>query len=417
MRYSFPHLLVQSWRKHRGWAEAWREPEFKQGANYDVIVVGGGGHGLSTAYYLAKHHRIGSIAVLEKGYIGGGNTGRNTTVIRSNYLFDESAAIYSLGHKLWGSLTSELDFNLMFSARGVFNLGHSLQDMRDIERRAAANQLNGLDSQVLSASEVKKMIPIIDTSRDARYPILGASYQPSGGIARHDAIAWGMARGASGLGVEIFQNCAVEGIDVRRGRVVGVRTSRGKLNCGKLAVAVAGDSSTLARMAGFTLPIESHPLQAFVSEPMKPVLHTVVMSGAVHAYVSQSDKGDLVIGAGIDGYSSYAQRGSPSVNEHTAQALLALFPIFSRAKINRTWAGTVDVAPDASPIIGLTPVDQLYINCGWGTGGFKATPGSGYVFAHTVACDRPHEINQPFGLERFESGSLIDEHGAAAVAH
>jgi sarcosine oxidase subunit beta len=305
----------------------------------------------------------------------------------------------------------------MFSQRGVLNLGHTLQDMRDIVRRVNSNRLNGVDGVVLSAAQVKQLVPIINDSPDARYPILGASFQPRAGIARHDAVAWGFARAADARGVDIIQGCEVTNIRRDRGRVVGVETNQGFIKAKKIGVATAGHSSVLANMAGFRLPIESHPLQAFVSESIKPVLDTVVMSNAVHAYVSQADKGDLVIGAGIDAYTGYGQRGSFSTIEHAVQAIREIFPMFSRVRMNRQWGGIVDVCPDACPIIGKTPLDGLYFNCGWGTGGFKATPGSGWVFAHTIAQDRPHALNAAFSLERFSTGHLIDEHGAAAVAH
>jgi sarcosine oxidase, subunit beta len=414
-RYSIFSLARNALGHHEGWQAAWRTPEPKR--EYDVLIVGGGGHGLATAYYLAKEHGITNVAVLEKGYLGGGNTGRNTTIVRSNYLWDEAAHLYEKSMKLWEDLSQDLNYNVMYSARGVMNLGHTLQDMRDIERRVNANRLNGIDGEVLTARQVKEMVPIINDSPNARYPIIGASLQRRGGVARHDAVAWGFARGADARGVDIIQNCEVTGIRRDAGRVTGVETTRGFIGAKKVGVVVAGHASVLATMAGLRLPIESHPLQALVSEPLKPVLHTVVMSNAVHGYISQADKGDLVIGAGIDHYTGYGQRGSFSIIEGTLAAILELFPVFSRVRMNRQWAGIVDVCPDACPIIGLTPVKGLYFNCGWGTGGFKATPGSGWVFAHTIAHDGPHELNAAFTLERFTTGHLIDEHGAAAVAH
>jgi sarcosine oxidase subunit beta len=414
-KYSIFSLIRNALSYHQNWPLAWRSPEPK--ADYDVIIVGGGGHGLATAYYLAKEHGIRNVAVLEKGWIGGGNTGRNTTIIRSNYLWDESAALYEHSLKLYEGLSQELNFNIMFSQRGVLNLAHNLHDMRELSRRVNANRLNGLDSEILTPAQIKEMVPILNTSPGARYPVLGASLQPRGGTARHDAVAWGYARGADALGVDIIQNCEVTGIRRNRGKVEGVETSRGYIGAKKVGVVVAGHCSVLAEMAGFRLPIESHPLQALVSEPIKPIHHSVVMSNAVHVYVSQSDKGELVIGAGIDAYNSYAQRGSLAVVEGQMGALVELFPIFSRLRMMRQWGGVVDVSPDASPIVAKTPVENLYFNCGWGTGGFKATPGSGWVFAHTIAHDDPHPLNAPFTLERFNTGFLIDEHGAAAVAH
>ncbi|MCP4491319.1 MAG: sarcosine oxidase subunit beta family protein [Gammaproteobacteria bacterium] len=414
-KYSIFSLARNAMSYHQNWAKAWRSPEPKQ--QYDAIIIGGGGHGLATAYYMAKEHGMKNIAVLEKGWIGGGNTGRNTTIVRSNYLWDESAHLYEKSMKLWEGLSQDLNYNVMFSQRGVYNLGHTLQDMRDIQRRVNANRLNGIDGHVVTPQEIKAAIPHINISQDVRYPIMGASLQPRGGVARHDAVAWGFARGADSYGVDIIQNCEVTTILQDNGEAIGVETTRGKIMSPKIGVVVAGHCSVLSEMAGFRMPIESHPLQALVSEPIKPILNTVVMSNAVHGYVSQSDKGDLVIGAGIDSYNGYGQRGSFSGIEHTVSAIVELFPIFSRVRMNRQWGGIVDTAPDACPIIGNTSVKGLYFNCGWGTGGFKATPGSGWVFAHNVATGEPHELNRAFALERFVSGHLIDEHGAAGVAH
>jgi sarcosine oxidase subunit beta len=415
VKYSAFSLLKNALSHNQKWREAWRSPEPKK--KYDVIIVGGGGHGLATAYYLAKEHGVRNIAVLEKGWIGGGNTGRNTTIVRSNYLWTEASLLYEKSMQLWEGLSQDLNYNVMFSQRGVYNLGHTLQDMRDIERRVNANRLNGIDAEVVTARQIEQSIPLINTSPSARYPILGASLQRRAGVARHDAVAWGFARAADKLGVDIIQQCEVTGINRASGRVTGVETTRGTIQADKVGVVVAGHASVLADMAGMRLPVESHPLQAYVSEPLKPVLDTVVMSNAVHGYISQSDKGELVIGAGIDAYTGYGQRGSFPTIEHAMQAILELFPSFSRVRMLRMWGGIVDVCPDACPIISKTSVDGLYFNCGWGTGGFKATPGSGFVFAHTIAEDRPHDLNAPFDLRRFETGALIDEHGAAAVAH
>lgn len=411
--FSIWSLLRNSMSYHEGWQRQWRSPQPK--SEYDAIIVGGGGHGLATAYYLAKEHGMRNIAVVERGYLGGGNTARNTTIVRSNYLWDESTQLYEKAMKLWEGLSQDINYNVMFSQRGVMNLGHTLQDMRDIERRVGANRLNGVDAEVLTPEQIKEIVPFINLN--TRYPVLGASYQRRAGVARHDAVAWGFARAADALGVDIIQNCEVVGIRRENGAVVGLDTTRGSIKTKKVALVAAGHSSVLAKMADVRLPIESHPLQALVSEPLKPIFPTVVMSNAIHAYISQSDKGDLVIGAGIDAYTGYGQRGSYQTIEHTLQAIVEMFPIFSRVRMNRQWGGIVDVSPDACPIISMTPVKGLYINCGWGTGGFKATPGSGWVMAHTVAQDRPHPLNEAFSLNRFYNGHLIDEHGAAAVAH
>ena len=415
MKNSLFTLIFKGLNQNSRWEKAWTKSELKK--NYEVVVVGGGGHGLATAYYLAKNHGIKDIAVIEKGYIGGGNSGRNTEVVRSNYLWDDAAKLYEFSLKLWQNLSSELNFNVMYTKKGVLSLGHSLQEMRDISRRVNANRLNGIDSELLNVAEVKEKVPLINISADIRYPILGASFQPRGGTAHHDAMVWGFARAASLLGVDIIEDCEVVGTKVVGGKIIGVDTTKGFVSANKVAVAVAGNSSVLAQMARIKLPIETYPLQAWVTEPIKPCLDVVVMSNTVHAYLSQTTKGDLVAGAGIDPYTSYAQRGGFHVLEDAIAAIVELFPVFSRLRMLRQWAGIVDVSPDACPIIGQTDVKNLYINCGWGTGGYKATPGSGWVFAHTVANDKPHILNEPFSIERFETGRLIDEHGAAGVAH
>lgn len=415
MRYSLLSLARNACSAHSRWPRAWRAAELKPA--YDVIIVGGGGHGLATAYYLAKNHGLRNVAVLERGSIGLGNTGRNTTVVRSNYLFSESAALYEHALKLWEGLSQELNYNTMFSQRGVVNLAFTRHELTEMERRCGALRLNGIDCEMLSPAQTRRWLPILALDEASRYPLLGALVQQRGGNARHDAIAWGYARAASALGVDIVEQCPVTGLRIEGGRVVGVETTRGHAAAGRVGVATAGHSSVLMDMAGVRLPIQSFPLQALVSEPVKPILHTVVMAGLVHVYLSQSDKGELVIGAARDAYVSYAQRGSLHIIEDQLRGLLELFPVFSRLRMMRQWAGIVDCTPDASPIIGSTAVRDLWINAGWGTGGFKATPGSGWVFAHALAEGESHPLSQPFGLERFSSGRLIDEGAAAGVAH
>ncbi|MCV9998390.1 sarcosine oxidase subunit beta [Pararhizobium sp. YC-54] len=415
-KYSVFAVAREAMRGHRGWEAQWTSPEPRK--EYDVIIIGAGGHGLGTAYYLAKEHGITNIAVLEKGWLGGGNTGRNTTIIRSNYLYDESAGIYDHALKLWDGLSQDLNYNVMYSARGVMMLSHNIHDQQVFKRHIHANRLNGIDNEWLTPEQAKEFCPPLDISRTARYPINGAALQRRGGTARHDAVAWGYARAAADRGVHIIQNCEVTGI--RRnpdGSVAGVDTNRGQINARKVGVVAAGHTSVLMEMAGVRMPLVSYPLQALVSEPIKPIFPCVVMSNTVHAYISQSDKGELVIGAGTDQYSSYSQTGGLQIITHTLDAICELFPIFRRMKMMRSWGGIVDVTPDRSPILAKTPVQGLYVNCGWGTGGFKATPGSANVFAHTIANDAPHKINAPFTLERFRSGRLIDEAAAAAVAH
>jgi sarcosine oxidase subunit beta len=382
-----------------------------------VVIVGGGGHGLGAAYYLARDHGLTNVAVLEKGWIGGGNTGRNTTIIRSNYLFGESVALYDHALKLWEHLSQDLNYNLMFSPRGVMMLAHTLHEVQVIKRHVHANRAHGVDNEWLTPQAAKDFCPPLNIG-DMRYPVLGAALQRRGGTARHDAVAWGFARAADSLGIDIIENCEVTGI--RRdafGAVDAVQTSRGLIRTRKVGVAAAGHASVIMKMAGVHLPLESYPLQALVSEPVKPVVPCVVMSNTVHAYVSQSDKGELVIGAGTDAYTSYTQRGGLHISNQTLEAVCELFPTFRRLRMLRNWAGIVDVTPDRSPIIAKTPVPGLYVNCGWGTGGFKATPGAAHLFAWTIARNEPHPINAPFTIERFREGRLINETAAAAVAH
>jgi sarcosine oxidase subunit beta len=415
-KFSFGALLRHAAFGHMHWEPQWRSPEPQAG--YEVVIVGAGGHGLATAYYLAKEHGIRSVAVLEKGWLGGGNTGRNTTIIRSNYLWEESEVLYEHALKLWETLSHELNYNVMYSPRGVLMLAHNLHDVHVFKRHVHANRLAGIDNEWLTAAEAKKFCPPLNISSGMRHPVLGAALQRRGGVARHDAVAWGYARAADRLGVDIIENCEVTGI--RRapsGAVTAVDTTRGEIRTRRIGVVAAGHTSVVLAMAGLRMPIESFPLQALVSEPVKPVLPCVVMSNTIHAYISQSDKGELVIGAGTDQYVSYSQRGALHVTAHTLDAICELFPMFRRMRMLRNWGGIVDVTPDRSPIIGKTTVPGLYVNCGWGTGGFKATPGSGHVFAATLAREEPHPLAAPFSLERFTTGRLIDEAAAAAVSH
>jgi len=402
-RFSGLSLLRRGLAGQRGWQPQWRHADPRPA--YDALIIGGGGHGLGTAYYLASEHRLANVAVFEKGWIGGGNTGRNTTIIRSNYLFPESAALYDHAVKLWESLSQALNYNVMFSQRGVMMLAHTVHDVQVAKRHVHANRA------------ARAFCPLLNIG-DIRYPVLGAALQRRGGTARHDAVAWGYARAADALGVDIIENCEVTGI--RRnadGAVEGVETTRGTIRAPRIGVAAAGHTSVILKMADVELPLESYPLQALVSEPVKPVFPCVVMSNTIHAYISQSDKGELVIGAGTDAYTSYTQRGGPHITSDALAAISELFPMFRRMRMLRCWGGIVDVTPDRSPIIGKTGVPGLYVNCGWGTGGFKATPGSAHVFAWTIARDAPHPLNAPFTLERFRDGNLIDEAAAAAVAH
>jgi sarcosine oxidase, subunit beta len=412
-RYSFVNLAWQALRGNQRWRPAWREPQLKTG--YDVVVIGGGGHGLATAYYLAKKHGVRNVAVLERGWLGGGNSGRNTQVTRSNYFHPVSSSFYDHSLCLYERLGTELNFNVMLSQRGLVQLAHSEHDLEMNRRWCNAIRMNGVDSEMLDPQQVKKLAAPIDL--EGRHPVLGAFIQRRAGISRHDAVVWGYARGASALGVDIVQNCEVLGFDIKDGRVRGLTTSRGPVSADRVVMSVAGYSSHLGRLAGLALPITTMALQAMVTEPVKPVLGVVVNSASVHAYVSQSDRGEIVIGGGADPYNSYAQRGGVVQLRATIAAVLELFPSFSRLRLMRQWAGRVDITPDTSPLMGRTPVDGLYINCGWGTGGYKAIPAGGDTMAYTVATGKLHPLIGSFGLERFRTGALIDEGAAAGVAH
>ncbi len=409
-RYSAFSLVKNALSGNKGWTRAWRSPEPR--GDYDVIIVGGGGHGLATAYYLAKEHGITNVAVLEKGYIGGGNTGRNTTIVRSNYMIDGNTLFYEKSMKLWEGLSRDLNFNVMFSQRGQFGLCHSQVQLDAAARRGNIMRLNGIDAELLSREEVRRRVPILDFSDRARFPIFGALLQPRAGTARHDAVAWGYARGADRRGIDIIEGCEVTGYVWDRGKVVGVETTRGTIRGRKIGLAVAGHTGRMTEMAGLRLPIETHVLQAFVTEAIKPVLDTVVAFGAAHFYISQSDKGGLVFGSDLDGHNSYGQRGSLPIIEETLASAKALIPLVSRLRLVRHWSGVMDMTMDGSPIICKSPVDGLYIDGGWCYGGFKATPASGWCFAHTLANDQPHELNARFTLDRFHRGYQLDEKGA-----
>jgi len=413
-RYSAFAIVREAARRHLGWERAWRSPEPKR--RYDIIVVGAGGHGLATAYYLGRNHGIQNVAILERGWLGGGNTGRNTTIIRSNYLQDASAAIYEKARSLYETMSQDLNYNVMFSPRGVMTLAQTEHEVRGYKRTVHANALQGVETEFIGPRRIKELCPIMNVS-GPRYPVLGALWQQRGGTARHDAVAWGYARACSAMGMDIIQECEVTGIRAEGGRIVGVDTSRGGIGCGKLAIVVAGHSGVLAEMAGFRLPIESVALQALVSEPVKPCMDVVVMANTVHGYMSQSDKGEMVIGGGADGYGNYTQRGGFHRIEETVRALIEIFPIVSRLRMLRHWGGIVDMTGDRSPILSKTPLEGCYVNCGWGTGGFKAIPGSGWAMAELVARDEPGSLAAEFGLNRFREGRFIDESVAAAVAH
>ena len=412
-RYSVFAVAREALRYHQGWGRAWESPEPKK--KYDAIIIGAGGHGLATAYYLGKNHGLKNVAILEKGWLGGGNTGRNTTIIRSNYLQDPSAAIYEKARSLYETMSQDLNYNVMFSPRGVMMLAQTQHEIRGYKRTAQANALQGVSTEFISPEKVKSLVPIINID-GPRYPILGALWQSRGGTARHDAVAWGYARACSDMGMDIIQQCEVTGIRHKNGQVQGVETSKGSIDCKKLGIVVAGHTGVLADMAGFRMPVEAVALQALVSEPIKPCMDVVVMANTVHGYMSQSDKGEMVIGGGADGFNNYTQRGSFHHVEETVRALIETFPIISRLKMLRWWGGIVDMTGDRSPILSTTPVKNIFINCGWGTGGFKAIPGSGWAMAELMA--KGHSsLTEEFGLNRFKEGKFIDESVAAGVAH
>lgn len=414
-RYSALSLFKEGLAGQTGWEKAWRSPEPKPA--YDVLVIGGGGHGLATAYYLAKNHGITNVAVLEKGWIGGGNTGRNTTVVRSNYFYPESVALYGLAHGLYKSLSKDLNYNVMFSARGMVTVCHSEAEMEIAARTVNAMQINGTDAELFAPEDVRRVAPIYNFSDSARFPVFGGIWQGSAGTARHDAVAWGYARAANRLGVDIVQNCEITGFIVEGGHCRGVETTLGPIRADRVGMAVAGHSSVLAAKAGFELPIISYALQACVSEPVKPILDTVLLAMGTGTYVSQSDKGEMVIGGGLDRTPSYAQRGNLPALETVIAGLLEMFPAFGQLKLMRQWAGIVDVVPDSSPIIGPSPLPGLFLNCGWGTGGFKAIPAGGTLLAHLLATGEHHDTSRPFDLDRFARGRLIDEAAGSGIAH
>jgi len=411
--YSAFSLIRQSLNGHRHWARAWRDS--KPQKYYDVIIIGAGGHGLATAYYLAMQHGVRNIAVLDKGYLGGGNSGRNTQVCRSNYFYPESAAFYEHSLRLYENLGQDLNFNIMLSQRGNLELSHSLEELEMNRRWATAMSLNGIDSEMLDRDDIRKMVPILDL--DCRFPVMGGFIQKRAGIARHDAVVWAFARAASAAGVDIIQGCEVHGFEMDDSRIRAVKTSQGRIEADRFASCVAGNSSQLAEKAGLRLPIESIALQAMVTEPLKPILHTVLGSLVIHAYISQSDRGEIVIGGGADSFNSYAQRGILPTLQDNAAAVAELIPCFRRLRVMRQWAGICDISPDSSPIAGKTAIENLFLSTGWGTGGFKAIPAGGNTLACTIATGQTHELLQPFSLSRFEAGKLVDEGAAAGVAH
>ncbi|MGO4637293.1 sarcosine oxidase subunit beta [Mesorhizobium sp. 2RAF45] len=411
--YSAFSLLANALKGNKDWKAAWRKPDPK--ASYDVIIIGGGGHGLATAYYLAKEHGITNVAVLEKGWLGSGNVGRNTTAVRSNYLLPANTRFYEHSMKLWEGLSHELNYNVMFSRRGCLNLAHTPAQFDDYARRGNAMRHLGVDAELMTPAQIKRLIPALDISSDARFPVVGGLMQRRAGTARHDAVAWGYARGADRRGVDIIENCEVTGFLRDGDRVTGVTTSRGDIRAKKVAVAVAGSTGRVMRLAGIeTMPIESHVLQAFVTESLKPFIDTVVTFGMGHFYMSQSDKGGLVYGGDIDGYNSYAQRGNLPIVDEVMSEMLALFPGLARVRMLRSWGGVCDMSMDGSPIITTGPLPGMYLNCGWCYGGFKATPASGWTFAWTIAKDEPHDFNAPFTLDRFHRGLVIDDKGQGA---
>jgi sarcosine oxidase subunit beta len=411
--YSAFSLLANALKGNRNWKPAWRKPDPK--ASYDVIIIGGGGHGLATAYYLAKEHGITNVAVLEKGWLGSGNVGRNTTAVRSNYLLPANTRFYEHSMKLWENLSHELNYNVMFSQRGCLNLAHTPAQFDDYARRGNAMRHLGVDAELMTPAQIKRLIPALDISDSARFPVVGGLMQRRAGTARHDAVAWGYARGADRRGVDIIENCEVTGFLRDGDRITGVSTSRGDVRAKKVAVAVAGSTGRVMQLAGIeTMPIESHVLQAFVTESLKPFIDTVVTFGMGHFYMSQSDKGGLIYGGDIDGYNSYAQRGNLPVVDEVMSEMLALFPGLARVRMLRSWGGVCDMSMDGSPIITAGPLPGMYLNCGWCYGGFKATPASGWCFAWTIAKDQPHDLNAPFTLDRFHRGLVIDDKGQGA---
>jgi sarcosine oxidase subunit beta len=412
MRFSGFRVLREGLTGNKGWGPHWRDPQPK--AEYDAVIIGGGGHGLATAYYLAKEHGMTNIAVLEKGYLGGGNVGRNTTIVRANYFLPGNSEFYSHSLKLWEGLEQDLNYNAMMSQRGIINLFHNDGQRDGAVRRGNAIVNQGDDAEILSRDQVRELAPFLNFDNN-RFPIMGGLMQRRAGTARHDAVAWGYARGADQRGVDLIQNCEVTGIDIENGQVKGVQTSRGPIRARKVAMAAAGRSGQVAAMAGMRLPIESHVLQAFVSEGLKPIIDHVITFAEGHLYISQSDKGGLVFGSYLDFYSSYAARGNLPMVEHTMETCVAMVPAVAKARLLRSWGGIMDMTPDGSPIIDKTHIDGLYLNAGWCYGGFKATPASGHCFAHLIATDRPHEAATGFRLDRFETGyGIMDEEGTGA---